>query len=106
MSLKMLKGGGIGLGFGFAFGVLTVVLAFVAEKNPVAMKVWNGINTPALWLADWWTNKTGQAPRGEIAWLVVPSAMVLAQWGLVGLVAGLGWALKPVRKGAAGAAPV
>jgi hypothetical protein len=102
MSLKLIKSAATGIGVGFAFGVLMVILAFAAEKNPAAMKTWNGINAPALWLADWWTHKAGQPPRGEIAWLVVPSAMVLLQWSVIGLLAGLGWGFRPPRKGAEG----
>lgn len=105
MNPRMLKRALIGLGVGFAFAVFMVTLAFAAE-NPAAMRVWNGINAPALWLADWWTNKAGQAPRGEIAWLVVPSAMVLLQWSMVGLFAGLGWGLRPLRKSVEGTASV
>lgn len=102
MSIRVVKRAAIGFGVGFAFGVVMVILAFAAEKTPAAMKAWNSVNAPALWLADWWTHKAGQPPKGEIAWLVVPSAMVLLQWSVIGLLAGLGWGFRPPRKGAAG----
>jgi len=95
---KAVKSPAIGLCLGLAVGVLMVILAFAAEKNPDAMKAWNGVNAPALWGADYWTHKAGLPPRGEIASLVVPSAMVLAQWSVIGLLAGLGWAFKPSGK--------
>ena len=96
MPLKVIKRPAVGLAIGFAVGVLMVVLAFAVESDLDATKIWNGINAPALRLADCWSDAK-MPPKGEIAWLVVPSVMVLVQWSFIGLLVGFGWMLKSSR---------
>ena len=97
MSLKIIKRPAVGVSAGFAVGIVMILLAFAVENNPDATKFWNGINAPALQLAEWWSNAK-MPPEGEIAWLVVPSVMVLVQWSFIGLLLGSRWMLKSSRR--------
>jgi hypothetical protein len=45
------------------------------------------VNGPAAWVAQTWT-EAGLPPRGEIAWVVVPAAMIVVQWSIFGLIVG------------------
>ena len=58
---------------------------------------WSILNAPALRAADWWT-RAGLPPTNEAAWVVTPAIMVLTQWTLVGVLAGLYWSFRTRRK--------
>jgi len=72
---------------GLAFGVLMALpLAFAVQLSETALE---SINAPALWLAHTWTYDFGLPPRGEIAWVVVPTAAIVVQWTVLGHLIGL-----------------
>ena len=100
--MKVFKRIGVGCLLGFGCGVLMVLPFFHGKGELVGSKtvmaVWEGINTPALWLAHKWTYDAGLGPRGEVAWVLVPVVMILLQWTLIGILAGVWLALKPTRK--------
>ena len=100
MSLRTAKRAAIGLSAGFGVGFLMVILAFMLEKNPAAMGVWNFIQKPALLLADWWTG-IGMPPSGEASWIITPAMMVLAQWSLIGLLVSL-WRCRKLHRTVSG----
>ena len=77
--MKVFKRIGVGCLLGFGCGVLMVLPFFHGKGELVGSKtvmaVWEGINTPALWLAHKWTYDAGLGPRGEVAWVLVPVVM-------------------------------
>jgi hypothetical protein len=97
MSFRLIKRSVLGLCLGFVFGVLMLILAAVFEKDKGVMNAWNVVHKPALLLADWWT-ESGLPPSGEASWVIPPCMMVLAQWSLLGLMAGFSFGLRTSRK--------
>jgi hypothetical protein len=93
----------VGLGLGLGFAVLEMVLLGVAESafhdhtvQPMRsfLGVFGILNAPAEGLSYLWSNVFQLPPRSEVAWVVVPFAAMLIQWGLVGFLLGLWWRFK------------
>ena len=89
---RSLLGGALGL----ASGLLMALPLFTAAE--VSRSSYEAVNAPALWLAHAWTYDVGLPPRGEIAWVVVPAAMIIGQWSVVGAALGLLSAFMPLKK--------
>jgi hypothetical protein len=89
---RSLLGGGLGL----ACGLLMALPLFTAAE--LARSAYETVNAPAIWLAHAWTYDVGLPPRGEIAWVVVPAAMIIGQWSVVGAAFGLFSAFMPHKK--------
>jgi hypothetical protein len=89
---KFLLGGGLG----FLVGALMAFPLFFAV--PIA-GIFEVVNFPAMWLAHIWSDVYSFPPRGEIAWVVVPAAMIVAQWSIVGISVGLFRGLRPHGRG-------
>lgn len=77
---RSLVGGTIGL----SAGVLMALPLFAGAK---VSEFYGFVNAPAGRLAQAWT-AAGLPPSGEIAWLVVPAAMIVLRWGVVGVIVG------------------
>lgn len=97
----------LGLVSGLAFAVFELGLYFfifdrffhdlTLEPARSISSAFGFLNAPAEWLSSLWTQVLQMPPRGEIAWVIVPIAMTLLQWGTIGLIAGLAWGLKSLR---------
>jgi len=86
----------VGCASGFCFGLVMVFMGVSWKDATFASKgtgLWSILNAPALALADWWT-LAGLPPANEPAWVVTPAMMVLAQWVLIGLLAGFCFGMK------------
>jgi hypothetical protein len=83
---RLLVGGGLGFGLGL---LMALPLFFAVELSGGFYEI---VNAPALWLSHSWTD-SGLPPRGEVAWVVVPAAMIVVQWsvlgGIIGFLSGL-----------------
>jgi hypothetical protein len=89
---RFLVGGGLGLGLGL---LMALPLFFAVQLSGGFYEI---VNAPALWLAHAWTD-AGLPLRGEFfAWVVVPAAMIVLQWSVVGAACGLFSAFMPLRK--------
>ena len=75
----------LGGALGFLAGVVMALPLFsTAQLSGGVYEIANG---PAFWLAQTWS-ASGLPPRGEIAWVVVPAAMIVLQWSIVGVIVG------------------
>jgi hypothetical protein len=74
---------------GFVWGMMLVVVALVFDLPKSVMTVYQVVNMPALWFAQFWTHSLLLPPRGEIAWVAVPSVAILSQWSCAGLLVGV-----------------
>lgn len=97
MKIAFFKRLGAGSGLGILIGVL-MSLPFLHGRGELiqsrlAMVIWKGVNAPAFWLVSEW-GKTDLPPQNEAAWVFLPIALVLAQWIIIGGIAGMWWAIK------------
>ena len=90
--VSRLLGGGV---LGLSLGLLIASPLFFAVQ--LSGGLYEIVNAPAFWLVHSWTD-AGFPPRGEMAWVVVPAAMIVLQWSVVGAVFGLFSAFIPSGK--------
>jgi hypothetical protein len=76
---------------GFGCGLIFILPLFLGiHMSNAARLYYENINMPAIWLAHEWTYVAGFPPYDQLgSWLIVPSIMVLIQWGGLGLLIGL-----------------
>lgn len=83
--LHVLRGVAIGVVVGVImslpvwFGYVGACLAGI----PVLGKLHNMLNTPAGYLAVFWTDVLRLPPRGESAWIIVPAVAIVVQWVVI-----------------------
>ncbi len=96
--LPILMGFALGLLFCLTRALPLVVNISIPESGRHFAEM---LNAPALWLAHVWSAVVRLPPsRGLGRGLAVPCGMILAQWTLLGLLAGRYWGWRTAREAA------